>query len=291
MPEPSGAQKIDALETALGGLIRKVDGMATARMDSADAHRREDDDARIAKLVSDAVAAALKAHDDARRRDRHHREDDGDLDIHHESDEPEEGEEGEHKSEPAPMSADDNRLAGDDSPDRRDFHREDDRRDKRADAMRRQQGDENDRLTAQYEYDRAFQAVKGERAPQPISGQSARSYRLYCMKPLQKYSDAWKDVNLERLPSDAFRLADAQIRADAIRIGNDSSEMQRFEGAKAGALLREIRKQDRAGRIISEFVGPTDAVNGMFTPFRQPAMRAKFDMDLVREARREMYRH
>jgi hypothetical protein len=105
---------------------------------------------------------------------------------------------------------------------------------------------------------------------------------------LQKYSDDYRDIDLTKLPADAFKLADKTIRADALRVGNNPQELSRF--IPNGNLLREVRRQDRTGRWISEFVGPIDAVNGMFTPFRMPAMRAKFDMDLVREAKREAYR-
>jgi hypothetical protein len=43
----------------------------------------------------------------------------------------------------------------------------------------------------------------------------------------------------------------------------------------SGGLQREIRRQDRAGRWISEFVGPIDAPNGMFAPFALPPLRVK----------------
>src|SRR5262249_48897590 len=161
------------------------------------ADRREDDDRRIARLVADAVAAAFKQRDDdaARRAE----------DAEHEPAEGEEGEE--HKSEPEPMSADDDREHPDDSHDRhhrddkRAWHGEDDRRDKRADALRRQQSDENDRLEAQYLLDQAFNAVEGTHAPKPISGQSCRTYQTYCLKRLQRYSDDYRDIDLSKLPA------------------------------------------------------------------------------------------
>jgi hypothetical protein len=293
MPDsPSRDEKLSALEASVSTLLTRADSLL-ARKDDAGSLR---DDLR--KMVADAVRDALR--DDDRRRDRHRLEDDA---------EPEEGEEGEHKSEPREMPADDNRLADDDSHDRRDRrHRDDgdyphepkpgvpewaepkydDRRDKRADAVRRQVDDENNRLEAQYLLDQAFNAVTGEHAPKPISGQSCRTYQTYCLKRLQRYSDDYRDIDLSKLPADAFALADKKIRADAIRVGSNPQEMNRF--IPNGALLREIKRQDRTGRWISEFIGDVAAPNGMFTPFRMPAMRAKFDMDLVREAKREAYR-
>jgi hypothetical protein len=267
--QPTIDQKIDATNTSVARLAHKVDNLvaaglaqrAAARMDSADRTKADDDaaDAKLAKMVADAVTAALKAHDDRRDR-RRHEDDAGDVPPEQCAEDPDG-----HEIEPA--AADDDRVRDDR------HHREDDRRHHRADAARRAQDDENDRLMAQQDYDRAFQATEGKRAPQPMMGQSARSYRLYCMKPLQKYSEAWKDVALDRLPADAFALADKQIRADAIRIGSDPGEMQKYEGAKVGALQREIIKIDRTGRRISEFVGPVDAENGMFAPFALPPRR------------------
>jgi hypothetical protein len=190
--------------------------------------------------------------------------------------------------EPEPMASDDDRLGRED--DRHDrhrddrHHREDDRRDTRADAVRREQEDNNDRLQAQYDYDQCFLGVTGERAPKPVVGTSARTYRTYCLNKLKKYSANYENIDLTKLPADAFALADRQIRADALAIGANPQEMARF--MPNGALQREIRKTDRTGRVISEFVGPVDAPNGMFAPFAMPVRRAKFDMDLVREAKR-----
>lgn len=94
-----------------------------------------------------------------------------------------------------------------------------------------------------------------------MEGESARHYRLKCARQIQHYSDDFKTIDLDRLPPDAFELADKRIRADAVRVGNDARLMQQYEG---GNRLREIRRLDRAGRVISEFVGP---VHEAFEPF------------------------
>jgi hypothetical protein len=269
MPEPSRDEKLTALEAAASAAMVRADALLT---------RKEDDDARLAKLVADAVTAALKAHHDDRRRDRH--EDD---DAEPTPPEQEKETERQRLHEPEPMSSDDDRLRRED--DRHDrHHREDDRRDRRADAARRAQDDENDRLQAQHDFDAAFLGTTGERAPQPIVGQSARTYKIYCLNRLKKYSDDYAKMDLSKLPPDALDLADRRIRADAIAVGSSPQELSRF--MPSGNLQREIRRQDRTGRVISEFVGPVDAPNGMFKPFELPPQRARFDMDLIREARR-----
>jgi hypothetical protein len=268
-PQPTIDQQIRATNEYVGRLAHRVDGMiadmqvqrAQSRKDSAEPVAAKADDDRYTKLADDVTELKRMVADLCKRDDRRrHSEDDAKPCP------PEQETEG-RETEPEPMSADDDRARDDR------HHREDDRRDRRADSARRAQDDENDRLTAQQDYDRAYQAIKGERAPQPMMGQSARSYRQYCAKPLQKYSEDWKDIDLAGLKPDAFALADKQIRADAIRIGGNSAELQRFEGVKAGAFQREIFRTDRTGRRISEFVGPTEAENGMFAPFCLPPRR------------------
>jgi hypothetical protein len=276
-PKPTVDQQLAAQADYLGRLSHKVDGLAAAellrkveaRADSADSAKTDakkddaaDDDARLAKMIGDAVRAAFRAQrDEATAAEREK--------------EREERREG----EPEETASDDDELFEPTPPVRSDS---------RADALRREQADENDRLEAQYALDQAFNAVEGTHAPKPISGQSARSYRTYCLKRLQKYSDDYKDIDLTKLPADAFKLADARIRADAVRVGSNPQELSRF--IPTGNLLREVKRQDQTGRWISEFVGPVDAPNGMFAPFRMPSMKARFNMDLVKASYADMYR-
>jgi hypothetical protein len=262
------AHKLDTLVAA--GQVQRV----ASRADSVDTKRDDDDarDAKLAKMVADAVAAAFKAHHDARR---------------HEADEaPQEecAQEHEGQGEPQPLSSDDDRLRHED--DRRDRHMDDRRH--RADALRRQKADEIDLYEAQSQYNEAYSAVEGKKAPLPISGHSALTYRVYAAKPLQKYSEDWKSVDLLHLAKstpDVFRVAETKIRADCIRIGNDPRELARFNSD--GVMQREIRRQDRTGRWISEFVGPVDAPNGCFAPFQMPPMRGRINLDMVKDAYRK----
>jgi hypothetical protein len=88
---------------------------------------------------------------------------------------------------------------------------------------------------------------------------------------LKQYSDDWRDIDLTKLAPPAFDVVDKKIRADALEVGSNPQLMNKF--MPSGALQREIRKQDRTGRYISEFVGPVDAENGMFKPFELPPRR------------------
>jgi hypothetical protein len=164
---------------------------------------------------------------------------------------------------------------------------------KRADAARRRDvradvDDQNARLESQYQYDQCFLAVTGEHAPKPVVGMSARTYQTYCLNKLKQFSDDWRDKDLTKLDASVFALADRTIRADAIRVGNNPQEMSRF--IPTGGLLREVRKTDRTGRVISEFVGPVDAPNGAFAPFTMPAHRARFNADMIKAAYQNSYK-
>jgi hypothetical protein len=59
MSEPTRDEKLTALEAAATQAMVRADALLA---------RKEDDDARLAKLVADAVTAALKARHDDRRR-------------------------------------------------------------------------------------------------------------------------------------------------------------------------------------------------------------------------------
>jgi hypothetical protein len=270
-PQPTVDQQIAAQAEFIGRLSHKVDNLvaaglaqrAEARRDSSEEPKPEkadDDTERLRSLIRDEIRSALK-HAVARGA------------------EAEEGEERK-EGEPAPMASDDDR--GDALPDDPHFEgkpawaENPHRPDSRADSRRRRDQDELDLYEAQTQYNEAYQAVDGTKAPLPISGHSALTYRVYCAKPLQKYSETWKSADLLKLAKsspDVFRVADTAIRADCVRIGGDSRELAKYK--TDGIMQREIRRQDRTGRWMSEFVGPINAPNGMFAPFDLPPQRVK----------------
>lgn len=122
----------------------------------------------------------------------------------------------------------------------------------------------NDLSEKQGEWDKVAQ-MHGLRASRPLDGERISSYDRRMAKVFQKHSAKWKDTDLSAMPIDAVtRIIAPEIRADAV------SAAYRVEPAE-GAMLREVRRADRTGRIISEFVGPVNAVNGALAPFRMPS--------------------
>jgi len=107
-------------------------------------------------------------------------------------------------------------------------------------------------------------AAFGKSASRPLKGESLAAYRTRLMRGLQGYSDAYKDVNLRTIKDDALlNLAEKQIFADAALAARSALHIP------AGQLI-ETKRQDRAGRTISEFKGAIDAWLGVF---KVPAQR------------------
>jgi hypothetical protein len=122
----------------------------------------------------------------------------------------------------------------------------------------------NEIAERQQEWDRVAQ-MHGLRASRPLDGERIDSYDRRLAKVFQKHSPKWANEDLSQLPTSVIsKIIAPEIRADAI------SAAYRVE-PNAGGLLREVRKTDRTGRIISEFVGPVDAENGAISPFRMPS--------------------
>ena len=118
----------------------------------------------------------------------------------------------------------------------------------------------------QSEWDRVAQ-MHGLRASRPLDGERINSYDRRMAKQFQKHSAKWKDADLSAMPIEVVASVIApEIRADSI------TAAYRVEPSEGG-MQREVRRQDRTGRWISEFVGPVNAVNGALAPFRMAPMR------------------
>lgn len=305
--------RIRQLTETVAKLAQKVDNMVshrTMRADSArdDAEEKRDDAARRdeeedEKAKKDAARDTLFGKKDAKRDDESEEEEEKEEKKDAKSDESEEEEEKEEEKEekkdntdPEPMASDDKRRDAkrddekrDDA--RRDDKRDDDRRDRadaRADsatirgltekisrlerAMQRPKAMTDDELNAlaerQQDWDRVAQ-MHGLRASRPLDGERIESYDRRLAKVFQKHSPKWKDTDLSVLPVELVTSIIApEIRADSV------SAAYRVEPDHNGRL-REVRKTDRAGRVISEFVGPVDAVNGALAPFSMPSARVR----------------
>lgn len=88
----------------------------------------------------------------------------------------------------------------------------------------------------------------GESAPRPLSGEGALAYRRRAVSKFQSHSSEWKDASLSKLDSAVFAIAERQIYADA-------EKAARRPAVAADAPLREVKKRDDAGRVITTFIG------------------------------------
>lgn len=121
---------------------------------------------------------------------------------------------------------------------------------------------------AQQRADRVAQAF-GDSARRWLSGERLASYRRALAQPYQKYSTAWKDIDLADLPDAALEVAETQIYADAWAAATKSSVLNAVEG------LREITETDRTGRKISKFYGNPEEVWGAF---KRPGIGANLNL-------------
>jgi 8-oxo-dGTP pyrophosphatase MutT (NUDIX family) len=96
-------------------------------------------------------------------------------------------------------------------------------------------------------------AAFGDRAPTPFFEESLFDYRKRAYKPYQKHSQAMAPIDLSRVTDEnALDHICGVIRADALKAAFSPS------GVPEGSL-REIKRTDGTGRVISEFVGKPSA--------------------------------
>ena len=241
--------------------------------------KRDDDEGEAEPMASDddrrkdrrKDAKRDDAHRDDKRRDDDRRDDDDDR-----------RDDGRRKD----AKRDDEAEDEEEKEERDDARRYDDKRDDaRADSMIRSLKREMEELRRsvrrprimtddelnelsekQGEWDKVAQ-MHGLRAARPLDGERIASYDRRMAKVFQKHSAKWKDADLSAMPIDAVtRIIAPEIRADAV------TAAYRVDPAEGG-MQREVRRQDRTGRWISEFVGPVNAANGALAPFRMAPMR------------------
>ena len=117
---------------------------------------------------------------------------------------------------------------------------------------------------AQAKADAVYQAF-GERAPAPLRGEQTLNYRRRLVKPHQAHSAVWKDVDLATLPETALRVAEHQIRADAM-VASRSPIVP-------GGGLREVIRKGVGNREITEFYGSPAA---WLNDFKMPVQRVAY---------------
>lgn len=108
---------------------------------------------------------------------------------------------------------------------------------------------------AQMKADSVFQC-QGKRAPMPLVGERPRAYRRRLLMQLQSSSPDYKNVDLTSISDgQMLNIAEKQIYADAQRHAAD---------AVPAGQLREIRRADATGRVISTFQGDPETTWGPF---------------------------
>jgi hypothetical protein len=311
---PSTDDKISALEALVTKLAHKVDNMvshsAMRRADAARGDEEEDEKAKKDAARDTLFGKRAAKHDDddthkddAEPESKEWKEEESEEPEHKESkgDDDDDTHKDDDEGEPEPMASDDRRRdkkdasrgdKKDEFPPKEKEEKEEeeergDRADARADAQIRALRSElrdlrrsirrprsltddemNDLAERQQEWDRVAQ-MHGLRASRPMDGERIESYDRRMAKVFQKHSPKWKDSDLAAFPIEAVtKIIAPEIRADS------AAAAYRVEPSE-GAMLREVRKADRTGRIISEFVGPVNAINGALAPFRMPSARVR----------------
>jgi len=108
---------------------------------------------------------------------------------------------------------------------------------------------------AQAKADSVYQAF-GDSAPRPLNGEGLMAYRRRLARGLQKHSAKLKEVNLGKIvDSVAFGYMEEQIYSDAMAAAMSPVDLPR-------GALREMKRPDTTGRIISTFVGEPRAWMG-----------------------------
>jgi ADP-ribose pyrophosphatase YjhB (NUDIX family) len=115
---------------------------------------------------------------------------------------------------------------------------------------------------AQSKADSVYSAF-GDSAPRPLNGEDLLAYRKRLATKVKSHSAQWKDVDISALPAEVFTIAEDKIYADAMDAAIHPVDLP------AGGL-REIVKQDPAGRKMSEFIGSPGA---WMNDFKTPRLR------------------
>lgn len=277
------AKKDAARDTLFGGKRKDAKRDDDKRDDEAEDEKEKEEEKESKgddKRDDDEGEAEPMASDDDRRKDRKDakRDDDRRDDDRRDDDKRDDGR--------RDAKRDDEAEDEEDKEERDDARRYDDKRDDaRADSMIRSLKREMEELRRsvrrprimtddelnelsekQGEWDKVAQ-MHGLRAARPLDGERIASYDRRMAKVFQKHSSKWKDADLSAMPIDAVtRIIAPEIRADAV------TAAYRVDPAEGG-MQREVRRQDRTGRWISEFVGPVNAPNGALAPFRMTPMR------------------
>lgn len=95
----------------------------------------------------------------------------------------------------------------------------------------------------------------GKRAPQPMVGEAPLDYRRRVVSDLKPLSPQWKEIKLDSFDEQAFSLAEKMIYSDAVVAAKRPTDI-------APGRMREVRKVQPTGHIVTEFYGDSHFVKG-----------------------------
>lgn len=104
-------------------------------------------------------------------------------------------------------------------------------------------------------------ALHGRQAPPPLYEEMPQAYQRRALNGLREHSDTWKNVDLRTVTADVVAL----IEPDILR---ESEAAARSPKNVPAGQVREVRSQDKSGRVISEFYGDPEA---WMRDFKAPA--------------------
>jgi hypothetical protein len=112
-------------------------------------------------------------------------------------------------------------------------------------------------------------AIFSAHAPSPMQGEKLTNYRRRLLRPFQQYSELYKKIDLCTLGTpELLHAAEEIIYGDAEKYG--SNMQQHLAGT---GVLREIKRRDETGRMISEFVGDPKVWLGQFSMPRRRVVK------------------
>jgi hypothetical protein len=102
-------------------------------------------------------------------------------------------------------------------------------------------------LQKQSDADQAYRAW-GLQAPPPMLGEKLHGYRLRLLQPHKKHSKQFAHAEIDNTDGELLDEIERTILSDSVVASRDAATVLPDQ-------LREIRKFDHAGRVITEFVG------------------------------------
>jgi hypothetical protein len=123
-----------------------------------------------------------------------------------------------------------------------------------------------DMVDTQCRADSVAQAF-GESVPKPMQAEDVLAYRRRLLRPFQRHSKEFKDVDL-------YKIDGALLDGIETRIYADAAVAAERPDAWPDGRLREMKRTDQSGRVISTFHGNHSFVR----QFKRPALHVRLNL-------------